>query len=789
MSEHDRRYIAEAIRAAKRRAPGVTSLVFDFIERLLLKQTPAATPEECDDRAPVHREVPADHQPGRGEGHRRHGAVRVQPAAVAERGRRRSDPLRPRAVGGARAGSASGSGSGRRRFRPRRRTTPSAARTSARGSTCCRRFPDAWKAAALRWRALNRRFKTRGRRRARARPERGVSALSDARRRLAVRRRRERPRRVRRAHLRVHDQGAARGEGPHQLAQSRRGVRSGRSALRRGDSRSAPAAPFLDAFVPVSGAGRRARHLQQPRAARSSRSPRPAFPISTRAPSCGTSTSSIRTTAARSTTPIVARSWTRSTCRRDDGRSERWRRNCSHSAATAGSRCSSRHERSRRAGASARRSRGEYLPLQTAGARKRRRCSRSRGVDGSEYAITCVPRLIASVDPRRGRTAARRRLARYARRVACRRARRHVSRCADRARRSTPNAAPARVVHDHRRGGAVRTASRSPCWLRLNGIPHDHRRRLHRLADPGDAVRAAHPLPHRGADRSAQRSLHPRARVDLQHDARSAQQDRDLHQRPGVLPGDARRHPARARKRSTWSATSSGRARSPISSSRRCASGRAPASQVTIVLDAIGSFGIFRRRRRSGCATPAAASSGTSGMSWYSLSRLNNRTHRELLVVDGRVAFVGGAGVADWWCKPTGGKPMWRDMMARIEGPVVSNIQGVVAENWLECCGEILTSAETYQPHREGGHEPGVRDQELAVGSRDRLARALPDARGVGHLARADLDAVLSAGQGVPAGVRAHGPPRRRDHGHRAGRAHRSALGAAGQPAHVRRCC
>jgi cardiolipin synthase len=87
-------------------------------------------------------------------------------------------------------------------------------------------------------------------------------------------------------------------------------------------------------------------------------------------------------------------------------------------------------------------------------------------------------------------------------------------------------------------------------------------------------------------------------------------------------------------------------------------------------------------------------------MRWYSLARINNRTHRELLVVDGTIAFVGGAGVADWWAGSFDDKPMWRDMMARIEGPVVSDIQGVVAENWLECCGEILTGPETYKPHR-----------------------------------------------------------------------------------------
>jgi len=124
--------------------------------------------------------------------------------------------------------------------------------------------------------------------------------------------------------------------------------------------------------------------------------------------------------------------------------------------------------------------------------------------------------------------------------------------------------------------------------------------------------------------------------------------------------------------------------------------------RVSIVMDAIGSFGVFRRWRRklieAGCRVEAYR-----GMRWYSLARLNNRTHRELLVVDGQIAFVGGAGVADWWWKPHKGKPMWRDMMARIEGPVVSDVQGVVAENWLECCGEILTGSETYKPHVPAG--------------------------------------------------------------------------------------
>jgi cardiolipin synthase len=113
--------------------------------------------------------------------------------------------------------------------------------------------------------------------------------------------------------------------------------------------------------------------------------------------------------------------------------------------------------------------------------------------------------------------------------------------------------------------------------------------------------------------------------------------------------------------------------------------------EVRLVLDWVGSAGMWgkaaRRLREAGCKI-----NFYQPITWYRLHRLNNRTHRELLVVDGRVAFTGGAGVADWWLKPEGRTPAWRDTMARIEGPIVAALQGVFAENWLECCGEILTS-------------------------------------------------------------------------------------------------
>ena len=127
--------------------------------------------------------------------------------------------------------------------------------------------------------------------------------------------------------------------------------------------------------------------------------------------------------------------------------------------------------------------------------------------------------------------------------------------------------------------------------------------------------------------------------------------------------------------------------------------------KVTIVLDAIGSirvlWGSAARLRAAGCRVESY-----QGMHWYRLARLNNRTHRELMVVDGQVAFAGGAGVSDCWSKPSDGRAPWRDMMARIKGPLVADIQGTLAENWLECTGEILTGRNIYKPNEEAGESP-----------------------------------------------------------------------------------
>ncbi|TGV22930.1 cardiolipin synthase B [Mesorhizobium sp. M4B.F.Ca.ET.143.01.1.1] len=88
---------------------------------------------------------------------------------------------------------------------------------------------------------------------------------------------------------------------------------------------------------------------------------------------------------------------------------------------------------------------------------------------------------------------------------------------------------------------------------------------------------------------------------------------------------------------------------------------------------------------------------------WYTLDRVNNRTHRKLLIVDGRVAFTGGVGIADNWLGNARNPNEWRDTHYRVEGSVVSAFQAAFAENWLETTGETLLGAKFYPPPEPAG--------------------------------------------------------------------------------------
>lgn len=82
---------------------------------------------------------------------------------------------------------------------------------------------------------------------------------------------------------------------------------------------------------------------------------------------------------------------------------------------------------------------------------------------------------------------------------------------------------------------------------------------------------------------------------------------------------------------------------------------------------------------------------------WYNLARMNNRTHRKLLVVDGTVGFTGGVGIGDPWLGHAQDPDHWRDMHFRVEGPVVSQMQAAFNDNWIKTTGHIL-NGEAYFP-------------------------------------------------------------------------------------------
>ncbi|MFG6414137.1 phosphatidylserine/phosphatidylglycerophosphate/cardiolipin synthase family protein [Roseateles sp. DC23W] len=82
---------------------------------------------------------------------------------------------------------------------------------------------------------------------------------------------------------------------------------------------------------------------------------------------------------------------------------------------------------------------------------------------------------------------------------------------------------------------------------------------------------------------------------------------------------------------------------------------------------------------------------------WSHWGRLNNRTHRKLLVVDGRVGFTGGVGIADQWRGDARHAGEWRDTHFRVTGPVVAQMQSVFLDNWMRATGEVL-HGEAYFP-------------------------------------------------------------------------------------------
>jgi cardiolipin synthase A/B len=124
--------------------------------------------------------------------------------------------------------------------------------------------------------------------------------------------------------------------------------------------------------------------------------------------------------------------------------------------------------------------------------------------------------------------------------------------------------------------------------------------------------------------------------------------------------------------------------------------------KVQLIIDYLGSLRTTRRYFSD-------LISAGGRVEWYHslrpdlLPQINNRTHREILVIDGKTGFVGGAGIADIWYTGVKGNPRWRDTAVRLEGAVVCSLQSAFAQNWLRVSGEILIGNDYFPFDRDPG--------------------------------------------------------------------------------------
>ncbi|MEO8938567.1 MAG: phospholipase D-like domain-containing protein [Burkholderiaceae bacterium] len=92
--------------------------------------------------------------------------------------------------------------------------------------------------------------------------------------------------------------------------------------------------------------------------------------------------------------------------------------------------------------------------------------------------------------------------------------------------------------------------------------------------------------------------------------------------------------------------------------------------------------------------------------SWTGLGKLNNRTHRKLLIVDGRIGFTGGVGIADEWTGDAQDPMHWRDTHFRIVGPAVAQMQAVFMDNWIKTSNTVLHDIRYFPRLEDAGPSP-----------------------------------------------------------------------------------
>ena len=201
--------------------------------------------------------------------------------------------------------------------------------------------------------------------------------------------------------------------------------------------------------------------------------------------------------------------------------------------------------------------------------------------------------------------------------------------------------------------------------------------------------------------------------------------------------------------------------------------------EVRVLYDAIGSVttpaSFFEPMRQAGVEVlPFRPLNPTRTMPW----KLNNRDHRKIVVVDGRIAFTGGINISGAYASASSSRPgpeagreeAWRDTHVQIEGPVAAQFQKLFLETWQRAGGHVDGGSAQYFPPLA----PSGAELVAAVATRggDRNETTIYDtyAAAVGHASRRlwMTQAYFAPDAGTASGLDRRGRPRRRRAHHRA---------------------
>jgi cardiolipin synthase len=127
--------------------------------------------------------------------------------------------------------------------------------------------------------------------------------------------------------------------------------------------------------------------------------------------------------------------------------------------------------------------------------------------------------------------------------------------------------------------------------------------------------------------------------------------------------------------------------------------------RVLLLLDAFGSQPL-KKEWVEGLKKAGVEFAWLRPLRWYTLHKATQRSHVRVIVVDGRVGYTGGFGLADYWLGDGHHEEQWRETNVRFEGPSVAALQAAFASGWAEATGELLTGDMFFPPmaFAEGGN-------------------------------------------------------------------------------------